>query len=270
MNSRKRLRLLLLILLLETALLVVMYSASLLKFNLAARGALKSMAKQAKSFVVLDRFSFQNQGSLKNWEEKVFKGKTFYQVFTDSNQSFLNSASNNASSGLYVRIDREAKPGLYLSWRWKAITFPQKKEPQKLSNKGEDDFAARIYVIFPGSTFFSSNVIEYIWDERLPKGTVANSPYSDRIKLFVISSGKGPEEEGGWRTEERNIYEDYLRLFGKEPKRPIGAVALMSDSDNTGTKSEANFGDIVFKVKPQASDANRSVKQETMKSEVKG
>jgi hypothetical protein len=171
-------------------------------------------------------------------------------VLTENEQGFLKSTSEDASSGLYVKINYEVTPDLYLSWRWRAITFPQKKNPEKLSNRGEDDFAARIYVIFPGSTFFNSNVIEYIWDERLPVGMAASSPFSDRVKLFVIRSGAPPEGAGPeWQVEERNIYQDYVQLYGKPPNRPIGAVALMSDSDNTSTRSESDFGDIVFKLK---------------------
>ncbi len=119
---------------------------------------------------------------------------------------------------------------------------------EKLANRSEDDFAARVYVIFPGSTFFNTDVIEYIWDESIAEGTVGSSPYSDRVKLFVIRSGRPTEENGGWQIEKRSPYEDYVKLFGKKPKRAIGAVALMSDSDNTGTQSEANFGAIVFKI----------------------
>ncbi len=250
MTAFLRRRLLLLILLLEVAVAVTLVSSHLIARNLGLRPVFQKPL--GASFKLLGKFSFENPAALKNWEEKVFKGKTAYQVLSENDQGFLKSSSHNASSGLFVKINYAVTPALHLSWRWRAITFPQKKDPEKLANRGEDDFAARIYVIFPGSTFFNSNVIEYIWDERLPVGSVASSPFSDRVKLFVIRSGKPPEgEEEQWRVEERNVYQDYLKLFGKEPKRPLGAVALMSDSDNTGTHSESDFGDIVFKLKDQ-------------------
>jgi hypothetical protein len=66
------------------------------------------------------------------------------------------------------------------------------------------------------------------------------------VKLFVIRSGPGPEVSGGWNREERNLYQDYVKLFGKAPKRPLGAIGLMSDSDNTGTVSAADFGDFTL------------------------
>ncbi|MBE2889621.1 DUF3047 domain-containing protein, partial [Geobacter anodireducens] len=50
---------------------------------------------------------------------------------------------------------------------------------------------------------------------------------------------------GKWLSEERNVYEDYVRLFGEEPPRAEG-VALMTDSDNTGGEATAWYGDIVL------------------------
>ena len=83
----------------------------------------------------------------------------------------------------------------------------------------------------------------------MPIGTTAQSPFSDRIKLFVLRSGQAPESSDGWFDEERDVYADYETLFGKPPKKPIGAIALMSDSDNTETNSEADFAEIKLKIK---------------------
>ncbi|MGH8593618.1 MAG: DUF3047 domain-containing protein, partial [Gammaproteobacteria bacterium] len=49
-----------------------------------------------------------------------------------------------------------------------------------------------------------------------------------------------------WRSEQRNIFDDYRRAFGKDPPMITG-VALMTDSDNTGESASAWYGDIVFK-----------------------
>jgi len=208
-----------------------------------------SAIQQAPNYQVIARYQFQNQASLKAWEEKIFKGVTQYQVLSETGRHFLKSKTKDACSGLYVKVDAQAAKNLYLSWRWRALLFPKKKEPEKISNKTEDDFAARIYVIFPGSNFFKSDVIEYLWDKTNPAGTVASSPFSDRIKLFVLRSGPAPAAEGGWFAEERNVFQDYEKLYGRPPTKPVGAIALMSDSDTTGTSSEADFAEITLKTK---------------------
>ena len=205
--------------------------------------------KKAGQFDLLEKFVFQTPDSLKTWEEKIFKGKTAYAVVPEGEEGFLLAASKASSSGLYKKVEYFITPELYLSWDWKVSEFPKKPDPKKLASRAQDDFAARIYLVFPGITFFGSNVIEYIWDENLPAGTASSSPFSDRVKLFVIRSGKPGQENGGWVHEERNIYQDYTALFESKPDRALEAIALMSDSDNTRSSSQASFRTIELKSK---------------------
>lgn len=48
-----------------------------------------------------------------------------------------------------------------------------------------------------------------------------------------------------WIEEERNIYQDYIRAFGKKPPM-ISGIAIMTDSDNTGEQAVSYYGDIVM------------------------
>jgi hypothetical protein len=59
--------------------------------------------------------------------------------------------------------------------------------------------------------------------------------------MIAIGSGRG--RAGQWVHERRNIYEDYKRLFGRAPPR-AGAIAIMTDSDNTGENAAACYGSI--------------------------
>jgi hypothetical protein len=61
--------------------------------------------------------------------------------------------------------------------------------------------------------------------------------------LVAVESGNG--NAGKWVNEERNIYEDYRKFFGEEPPL-LGAVALMTDTDNTGEEAVAWYGDITL------------------------
>ena len=49
-----------------------------------------------------------------------------------------------------------------------------------------------------------------------------------------------------WVNEERNLYEDYKKAFGKEPSL-ISGVVIMTDTDNTAESAIAYYGDILFK-----------------------
>lgn len=214
-------------------------------------GALRESAQKIPDdqlYKTVASWSFLSQDSLKVWEEKVFKGKTDFKVVGDEAGGTLTVESRDACSGLFVKVKEEATPDLALQWDWRALEFPKKRNSKLLANRREDDFAARVYVIFLAKNFFRSDVIEYVWDESLPVGTYADSAYSDRIKLLVIRSG-APKEGGGWSRERRNLREDYQQLFGKAPKNAVGMIALMSDSDNTATSAKAQFGEIRLKRK---------------------
>lgn len=205
-------------------------------------------------FDILEKWAFDSTASLDLWEEKIFKGKTEYRIEAmEEGGSYLRAEAQAASSGLYMKTKHEVTPGLVLSWDWKAGEFPKKNKPGKLADRAQDDFSARVYVIFPGVTFFSSTVIEYLWDENLPEGTLESSPFSDRVKLFVIQKGPPVPKDGGWIHEERDLYADYTALFEEKPIRPIEAIAIMSDSDNTRTISSASFRNFELKLKKTVS-----------------
>lgn len=44
-------------------------------------------------------------------------------------------------------------------------------------------------------------------------------------------------------SEERNVYEDFKKACGREPGE-VGAVAIMTDTDNTASTAEADYDDI--------------------------
>jgi hypothetical protein len=88
----------------------------------------------------------------------------------------------------------------------------------------------------------------YVWENRLPVDTIISNAFSGQIKLVV--AGSGPKAGlGRWRSFERNYVDDYRRAFGATPGRLIG-VGIMTDTDNTGERIEAFYGDIALKRAP--------------------
>ncbi len=193
------------------------------------------------SVEVLKPFSFSNDSDLKEWEEKVFKGKVIYRVEKEGDLSYVRASSDKAASALYYKIKMDAKSRRpMVSWKWRADKFPVKINKESLSTENEDDFAARVYVIFPAMFFTNSKVLEYVWAESLPAGSTGTSPYSKNIKLMVLESG--PKKE--WTFEERDIRADYVKLFGREPEYNVGAVAFMTNSEHTGSDAAAVYDEI--------------------------
>jgi hypothetical protein len=83
----------------------------------------------------------------------------------------------------------------------------------------------------------------YVWDAHAAPGSVIVNPKTDRVRKIVVdAAGDGL---GQWRDHRRDFTADYRRVFGEEPGRLV-AVAVMTDTDNTGTRAEAWYGPILF------------------------
>jgi hypothetical protein len=79
----------------------------------------------------------------------------------------------------------------------------------------------------------------YVWDNQAPLNSVIINPRTDRIRKIVVDSG--PEGLKRWREHKRDVAADFRRAFGEEPG-PLMAIAVMTDSDNTKSKSQAWYG----------------------------
>lgn len=203
-----------------------------------APAAKKPSEKRIKNLV--KDFSFAKASSLTEWEEKVLKKKCTYVIEKGENVSYVRAKSEKAASALYYKIHLDIAKRPIISWRWRVDTFPGRTLPETIEGKEEEDFAARVYVLFPAAFFTNSKAIEYIWSETLPEGISGESGYSKNIKVLVLESGECPD----WRYERRDIYEDYVMLFGEEPKLDVGAISFMTDADSTKTTADAAYDEI--------------------------
>jgi hypothetical protein len=192
---------------------------------------------------VVHYFPFSDEASLGMWKEKVLKGHVIYSIEKAEDQSYVGALSDKTASAMYYKTKMSIEKQPIISWKWSVNEFPEKKGKEDLSIKKQDDFAARVYVIFPAFFFTGTRSIEYVWANEVEEGTVTASPYTKNLVLFVIQSGG---ETGQWVSERRNIYEDYKRAFGEEPGRDVGAVAFMTDADSTKTKARAKYDEITL------------------------
>lgn len=185
--------------------------------------------------IAVSRFSTEG---LTGWDSKSFKGMTEYRLVQEGGRSVVRAHSSGTASGLFKKVRLDPARHRYLRWSWKiAATITNGNE----KTKEGDDYAARVYVVFPGRFFWQTKAINYIWANRLPKGDAIPNAFSANAMMLAVESGPG--KRGQWVTEERDVLADYRRLFGEEP-REIGAIAIMTDTDNTGEEATAWYGDI--------------------------
>jgi hypothetical protein len=187
------------------------------------------------SGIVIDNYA---SGLSDKWQSKIFEGETEYSVTENENIRCIQAVSDSSASALIYEIKYNLKEYPFLSWKWKIDHVLEKGNAHI---KEGDDYAARVYVIFPSIIFWKTKAINYIWASRLPEGKSVPNPFTGNAIMMAVESGD--ENAGKWITEKRNVYEDYKRLFGKEPPK-AGAIAIMTDTDNTGERAIAWYGTI--------------------------
>lgn len=189
----------------------------------------------ASESIKLSHFS---EIGLSGWTEKSFNGKTEYLIVEEAGRKVLQAKSHGAASGLILETDYDAQKFPILSWTWKIDNTIATGDSR---TKAGDDYAARIYVVFPHWFFPMTKTINYIWANKLPKETSQLSVYTSQDMMIAVESGSG--KAGTWVTEKRNIVEDYRKAFGEEPPS-VGAIAIMTDTDDTGEMALAWYGEI--------------------------
>ena len=178
------------------------------------------------------------------WRQKKTKKKEdlYYTIQAEDGNHFLRAET----VGRATNVGRPAKINLRvwkkLRWRWRVHNLPAgANENHEKSN----DSAAAMRLVFKGR--YIPKTLKYVWSSTLSAGTETESPLSDNTKVIVLQSGH--DRIGRWIWEEVNAYEDYRRLFGSDP-RLVGAVAVITDSDNTKAHVKADYDDISFLMEP--------------------
>lgn len=180
-------------------------------------------------------------GDLAGWQTKSFAGETRYALVEDQGLRVLRADSDGAASGLYREIAIDLKQTPVLNWSWKVDAVLAGNDER---TRAGDDYPVRIYVVFSGGLrFWRTRAINYVWSGHQQIGSEWPNAFTGNARMVAVESGEG--KAGGWVMYSRNVREDYRRLFRSEPGK-IDAVAIMTDTDNTGQSATAWYGDIWF------------------------
>ncbi len=138
----------------------------------------------------------------------------------------------------------------YLNWEWRVDQSPQAAD---LRQRSGDDVALRVCAFFDWpherlpmvdrSRLLAAEVIAgqdlptaalcYVWDAKLPRGTVMPNAFTRRLRMIVVDG-----DAGEWHEHKRDLYTDFRAAFADEwregdPLPPVSAVVIGSDTDNT-------------------------------------
>ncbi len=192
-----------------------------------------------------------HSNGIANWEHEVFSGESTYTLNNRQGRTALEAKSYKSASGLVLRKKIDLLKTPYLNWAWLA-------ENQLLSinekSKEGDDYVARVYIVIDGGIrFWNTKSLSYVWSSNQEAGEVWNNAFAGSKVKMVAVRGVGARL-GHWYQERRNVYQDLKSYFGDKGSkkdnikayRYIDAVAIMTDTDNSGGDATSFYGDIVF------------------------
>ncbi len=185
------------------------------------------------------------------------KATVFSTVGMDGRDAVLAVADSSASLlRQQVRIDPSVLHQVRFSWK-----VPQLIAAADMAQRDGDDSPVRVVFTFEGDRAKWSvknamlselslvltgeelpyATLMYVWCNKRTPGSVIQNPRTDRIRKIVVESGE--KNLNQWQDYERDIVADFEKAFGEKPGALIG-MALMTDSDNTRSKTRAYYGPI--------------------------
>jgi hypothetical protein len=215
-----------------------------------------SAANDAADRCEVDCFTASGKaGNLEGWASADDSFHQLYSIGTEGENYFLQARAKGNGSIIAKELNYNLKEFPVISWRWRAHKLPSGGDERY---KKSGDSGAGVYIIFPSAfkpealknrwgitvpvpDTMKPECIKYVWSASLPPGTVTDSPYSRKTKIVVLQNGISPVNQ--WKMEEVNAYEDYKRLFKKEPG-VVRAVGILTDADDTASEAMADYDDI--------------------------
>lgn len=193
-----------------------------------------------------------------DWQEVRLPGKraTSYTWEQFDGRRALAARAESSASMMRRKLLVSPSPLGTLNFSWQV---PELMDRADVSGTDTEDASARVLLAFGGDVsklpmrtrmlFELAHAVGgeeppyatlmYVWDRVAPVGSVIVNPRTDRIRKIVVDSG--PEGLKRWRDHQRDVAADFRLAFGEEPG-PLLAIAVMTDSDNTKSKTRAWYG----------------------------
>jgi hypothetical protein len=188
------------------------------------------------------------------------KTPTRYELVDDGGTVVLHAVADKSASMLGQAVNASVQATPWLRWRWK-IEAPIAGADNTVGQK--EDSPARVILEFDGDVSklpLSDRTVNkvseqlsgrplpyatlmYIYANKTPVGTFVPNPHTKRVQMIVVATGDN--SVNAWQSFSRNVREDYKKAFNEEPGKLL-SLGVMTDTDNTGEKSQAWYGDLTL------------------------
>lgn len=195
---------------------------------------------QSASADVVKVFDFTKE-EFETLKVKKIKGETSWSLGSNEKGNFIRSEAEGVGSFLAKEtfVDLNKTPFLNITWK------VEKNLPGIVENsKKGHDYAARVLVAKKtGSTALSNRAMNYVFSSNNNINDNWQSPFTKKSVDYILSTTKQNFSE--WVTVKVNVKQHFKKFHNLEIDK-IDAIALMTDTDNTGLKAIAYFQNIYF------------------------
>lgn len=218
-----------------------------------------SLQEKSPGVFILDDFEADTVGYLPHkWFDQKVNGPTY--AFSEEERSSYFYEIVEEGQNKFVRYDGQSPRHLtfplgkvenlnvyetpILSWKWRAHILPEGAREDK---NDRNDAVANVYVVWKMERVLFQKVprtIRYSWSSTLDIGKEVSRLFGNQ-KTIVVESGD--DELGKWKNFERNIVQDYIKMFKSEPPSQPMAIMIFSDGDSTGKRAKGDVDDILLK-----------------------
>ncbi len=202
----------------------------------------------------VDPVSFGPGLSGQGWEELTFFGRDPAE-FAATGPHALQIRTDGGVSVIWRRLPASHAAATGAEWRWRV---DRGVPPTDLSRKTEDDRDIALYFVFADdaaavekpprslrAALGRGRALIYVWGGDGPAGSIVTSPHLGERGKLLIQRPAG-SANGTWRNEGVDLRADFRRAFDRDPG-PLVGLAVSSDSDDTGSLTEASIADIVIR-----------------------
>jgi len=196
---------------------------------------------------------------LRQWSTATWNGDVRW--VTEDGRYVVKLHSDNALTFLEKTVAIDISQYPVVSWRWKVENNLKNVDETIVAG---DDHPIRLFFVFEPDeekqSFwlklkrffyldrihghpFGGRFTEYLWSSHLLPGDVIKDPGKPCQKLMVADSGE--EKLGQWISYQRNLYDDFKKLYNEEPRRLV-FIGIINDTDHSGQEATSYIADFTF------------------------
>ena len=170
------------------------------------------------------------------WKPRKEAGRAMYSIRERNGLRFLHAAARGLGIQAALPHDWDLHAYPVLAWSWRPIELPAGADER---NAKTNDSALAVYAVFP-HTPWSVKSLKYVWSAAAPVGAHLTSSAGLTQALIRRSGTAG---KGEWIEERVNVLDDYRKYFGDTDAPKPAGIAVLTDSDDTGSSAQGDYAD---------------------------